>query len=177
MKNVIPITLIFFIVTSGCISPGDLFGEDEPEEIPFEYDLTIEDLWKDIPINQTSASDIINLSYELERSPRVTNLTEIGYSINNQPLLLVEFGDYDPDVPTVYFVAAQGLLHGRYNYQISRDPNITNVWPWTQNHDTFDYFGLQGQRCFSTRQRSAAGGRGRCCVHCISISGLGDQNS
>ena len=27
------------------------------------------------------------------------------------------------------------------------DPNINNIWPWTPNHDTFDYFGLQGKRC------------------------------
>ena len=107
MKNTVSMSLMIFIITSGCTGPGGLFSEDEPELVPFEFDLTIEDLWNDIPINQTSASDIINLTYEFDKSPRVTNLTEIGYSINNQPLLLVEFGDYDPAVPTVYFVAAQ----------------------------------------------------------------------
>ena len=75
------------------------------EEV-FVFDLTIDDM-NDIPVNQTSASDVLNLTYELGKSPRVTNLTEIGYSMNGQPLLLVEFGDYDADVPTVYFVAAQ----------------------------------------------------------------------
>ena len=107
MKSTISMSLMIFIITSGCTGPGGLFSEDEPDIVPFEFDLTIEDLWNDIPINQTSASDIINLTYEFDKSPRVTNLTEIGYSINNQPLLLVEFGDYDPIVPTVYFVAAQ----------------------------------------------------------------------
>ena len=107
MKNTVTVSLMIFIITSGCTGPGGLFIEDEPDFVPFEFDLTIEDLWNDIPINQTSASDIINLTYEFGKSPRVTNLTEIGYSINNQPLLLVEFGDYDPSVPTVYFVAAQ----------------------------------------------------------------------
>ena len=107
MKNTVPVSLIFFIITTGCTGPGGFFGEDEPEIIPFEFDLTLEDLWNDIPLNQTSASDILNMTYDFENSPRITNLTEIGYSINNQPLLLVEFGDYDPAVPTVYFVAAQ----------------------------------------------------------------------
>ena len=107
MKSTISMSLMIFIITSGCTGPGGLFSEDELDIVPFEFDLTIEDLWNDIPINQTSASDIINLTYEFDKSPRVTNLTEIGYSINNQPLLLVEFGDYDPIVPTVYFVAAQ----------------------------------------------------------------------
>ena len=107
MKNTISLSLIFFIITTGCTGPGSLFGDEDSEEVPFEYDLTIEDMWNDIPINQTSASDVINLTYEFSKSPRVTNLTEIGYSINKQPLLLVEFGDYDPAVPTVYFVAAQ----------------------------------------------------------------------
>ncbi len=107
MKTTVPVSLIFFIITTGCIGPGGFFGDDEPEIIPFEFDLTLDDLWNDIPLNQTSASDIINMTYEFDKSPRVTNLTEIGYSINNQPLLLVEFGDYDPAVPTVYFVAAQ----------------------------------------------------------------------
>jgi hypothetical protein len=64
-------------------------------------------MWNDIPENKTSASDIINFTYELEKSPRITNFTEIGYSIKHQPLLLLEFGNYDPTVPTVYFVAAQ----------------------------------------------------------------------
>ncbi len=107
MKSTISMSLMIFIITSGCTGPGGIFSEDEPDLVLFEFDLTIEDLWNDIPINQTSASDIINLTYEFDKSPRVTNLTEIGYSINNQPLLLVEFGDYDPIVPTVYFVAAQ----------------------------------------------------------------------
>ena len=107
MKSTISMSLMIFIITSGCTGPGGIFSEDEPDLVLFEFDLTIEDLWNDIPINQTSASDIINLTYEFDKSPRVTNLTEIGYSINNQPLLLVEFGDFDPIVPTVYFVAAQ----------------------------------------------------------------------
>ena len=107
MKSTISMSLMIFIITSGCTGPGGIFSEDEPDLVLFEFDLTIGDLWNDIPINQTSASDIINLTYEFDKSPRVTNLTEIGYSINNQPLLLVEFGDYDPIVPTVYFVAAQ----------------------------------------------------------------------
>jgi len=107
MRKIIPIWLVFFIITTGCTGPGGFFGDDEPETTPFEFDLTLDDLWNDIPLNQTSASDIINMTYEFDKSPRVTNLTEVGYSINNQPLLLVEFGDYDATVPTVYFVAAQ----------------------------------------------------------------------
>ena len=107
MRKIIPIWLVFFIITTGCTGPGGFFGDDEPEATPFEFDLTLDDLWNDIPLNQTSASEIINMTYEFDKSPRVTNLTEVGYSINNQPLLLVEFGDYDSTVPTVYFVAAQ----------------------------------------------------------------------
>jgi len=107
MKNTVPVSLIFFMITAGCTGPGGFFDDDEPEATPFEFDLTLDDLWNDIPLNQTSASDIINMTYEFDKSPRVTNLTEVGYSINNQPLLLVEFGDYDATVPTVYFVAAQ----------------------------------------------------------------------
>ena len=107
MKRIIPTGLMVILITTGCIGPSDLFDKEEVNEEPFEYDLTIEDMWNDIPINQTSTADILRLTYEFERSPRVTNLTEIGYSINKQPLLLIEFGDYDPTVPTVYFVAAQ----------------------------------------------------------------------
>ena len=107
MRKIVPIGLVFFIITTGCTGPGGFFGDDEPKATPFEFDLTLDDLWNDIPLNQTSASDIINMTYEFGKSPRVTNLTEVGYSINHQPLLLVEFGDYDSTVPTVYFVAAQ----------------------------------------------------------------------
>ena len=107
MKRIVPTGLMVILITMGCIGPSDLFDKEEPDEEPFEYDLTLEDMWNDIPLNQTSTTDILRLTYELERSPRVTNLTEIGYSINKQPLLLIEFGDYDPTVPTVYFVAAQ----------------------------------------------------------------------
>ena len=107
MRKIVPIGLVFFIITTGCTGPGGFFGDDEPKATPFEFDLTLDDLWNDIPLNQTSASDIINMTYEFDKSPRVTNLTEVGHSINNQPLLLVEFGDYDSAVPTVYFVAAQ----------------------------------------------------------------------
>jgi len=95
------------LTITGCTGPNGLFGDDDEIKEPFVYDLTIEDLWNDIPENQTSASDIINFTYELEKSPRITNFTEIGYSINQQPLLLLEFGNYDSTVPTVYFVAAQ----------------------------------------------------------------------
>ena len=107
MKKIIPLSLIFFIATTGCTGPGGFFDDDSSSEEVFVFDLTIDDMWNDIPANQTSASDVLNLTYELGKSPRVTNLTEIGYSMNGQPLLLVEFGNYDPDVPTVYFVAAQ----------------------------------------------------------------------
>ena len=107
MKKIAAVSLIFFLTTTGCIGPSENTGSNQSEEIPFEYDLTLEDMWNDIPMNQTSTSDILNWTYEFTKSPRVTNLTEIGYSMNGQPLLLVEFGDYDPNIPTVYFVAAQ----------------------------------------------------------------------
>jgi len=107
MKKIIPTGLMIILMTAGCTGPGGLFSEKEIVEEPFIFDLTIEDLWNDIPENQTSSSDIINMTYNLENSPRITNFTEVGYSLNNQPLLLIEFGDYDPAVPTVYFVAAQ----------------------------------------------------------------------
>ena len=107
MNRIVPIGLMIMLTITGCTGPGGLFGSDNKIEEPFVYDLTIEDLWNDIPENQTSASDIINFTYELEKSPRITNFTEIGYSINQQPLLLLEFGNYDSTVPTVYFVAAQ----------------------------------------------------------------------
>jgi len=107
MKKIVPIGLLIILATTGCTGPGGLFGNDDEIKEAFVYDLTIEDLWGDIPENMTSASNIINFTYELENSPRITNFTEIGYSINHQPLLLLEFGNYDPTVPTVYFVAAQ----------------------------------------------------------------------
>ena len=107
MNKIVPIGLMIMLTITGCTGPSGLFGNDDEIEEPFVYDLTIEDLWNDIPENKTSASDIINFTYELEKSPRVTNFTEIGYSINHQPLLLLEFGNYDSAVPTVYFVAAQ----------------------------------------------------------------------
>jgi len=107
MSKIVPIGLMIVLTITGCTGPGGLFGNDDEIEEPFVYDLTIEDLWNDIPENKTSASDIINFTYELEKSPRITNFTEIGYSIKHQPLLLLEFGNYDPAVPTVYFVAAQ----------------------------------------------------------------------
>ena len=107
MKKIIPFGIVIVLVTTGCTGPGGLLGDDNEVDSPFVYDLTLEDLWNDIPANITSASDIINMTYEMEKSPRVTNLTEVGYSINNQPIILVEFGNYNPDIPTVYFVAAQ----------------------------------------------------------------------
>jgi len=107
MNRIVPIGLMVMLTITGCTGPDGLFGNDDEIEEPFVYDLTIEDLWNDIPENKTSASDIINFTYELEKSPRVTNFTEIGYSIKHQPLLLLEFGNYNPEVPTVYFVAAQ----------------------------------------------------------------------
>ena len=107
MSRIVPIGLMIVLTITGCTGPGGLFGNDDEIEEPFVYDLTIEDLWNDIPENKTSASDIINFTYELEKSPRITNFTEIGYSIKHQPLLLLEFGNYDSAVPTVYFVAAQ----------------------------------------------------------------------
>ena len=107
MKKIIPFGIVIVLVTTGCTGPGGLLGDDDEVDSPFVYDLKLEDLWNDIPANITSASDTINMTYEMEKSPRVTNLTEVGYSINNQPILLVEFGNYNPDIPTVYFVAAQ----------------------------------------------------------------------
>ena len=107
MSKIVPIGLMIVLTITGCTGPGGLFGNDDEIEERFVYDLTIEDMWNDIPENKTSASDIINFTYELEKSPRITNFTEIGYSIKHQPLLLLEFGNYDPAVPTVYFVAAQ----------------------------------------------------------------------
>ena len=107
MRKIISIGVMIVLATTGCTGPGGLFGNEEEIEEPFVYDLTIEDLWQDIPENMTSASDIINMTLEIEKSPRVTNFTEVGYSLNKQPMILVEFGDYDPGVPTVYFVAAQ----------------------------------------------------------------------
>ena len=102
MNRIVPIGLMIMLTITGCTGPGGLFGSDDEIEEPFVYDLTIEDLWNDIPENKTSASDIINFTYELEKSPRVTNFTEIGYSIKHQPLLLLEFGNYDP-VKTTQF--------------------------------------------------------------------------
>ena len=107
MKIVLSSIIALTLSMSGCVGPSSFFDEDDSVEEPYVFDLTLEDMWNDIPINQTNASDIINWTYEFSKSPRVTNLTEIGYSMNGQPLLLVEFGDYDPDIPTVYFVAAQ----------------------------------------------------------------------
>ena len=44
MKNTVSMSLMIFIITSGCTGPGGLFSEDEPDLVPFEFDLTIEDL-------------------------------------------------------------------------------------------------------------------------------------
>jgi len=107
MRKIIPNGLMIILITMGCIGPSGLFNDEEEASKPFVYDLTLEDLWLDIPKNMTKASDIINMTYDLQKSPRVTNFTEIGYSINHQPLLLLEFGGYDSTVPTVYFVASQ----------------------------------------------------------------------
>ena len=107
MRKIIPFGIVIVLVTTGCTGPGGLLGNDQEEDSLFVYDLTLEDLWSDIPANMTSASDIINMTREIEKSPRVTNLTEVGYSINNQPIILLEFGNYNPDMPTTYFVAAQ----------------------------------------------------------------------
>ena len=107
MKKIILFGIVIVLVTTGCTGLGGLLDDDDEVDSPFVYDLTLEDLWNDIPANITSASDIINMTYEMEKSPRITNLTEVGYSINNQPILLVEFGNHNPDMPTVYFVAAQ----------------------------------------------------------------------
>jgi len=92
MNRIVPIGLMIMLTITGCTGPGGLFGSDDEIEEPFVYDLTIENLWADIPENMTAASDIINMTYELEKSPRVTNFTEIGYSINSQPLLFLNLG-------------------------------------------------------------------------------------
>ena len=80
MRVSISLIIVLTLAMSGCTGPGSFFSEEESEEVPFEYDLTIEDMWNDIPMNQTSTSDILNWTYEFSKSPRVTNLTEIGYS-------------------------------------------------------------------------------------------------
>ena len=53
MRKIVPIGLVFFIITTGCTGPGGFFGDDEPKATPFEFDLTLDDLWNDIPLNQT----------------------------------------------------------------------------------------------------------------------------
>ena len=58
MKRIIPTGLMVILITTGCIGPSDLFDKEESDEEPFVYDLTIEDMWNDIPINQTSTADI-----------------------------------------------------------------------------------------------------------------------
>ena len=53
MKKIIPTGLMLILMTAGCTGPGGLFSEEEIVEEPFIFDLTIEDLWNDIPENQT----------------------------------------------------------------------------------------------------------------------------
>ena len=46
-------------------------------------------------------------------------------------------GDYHSAIHMLHLKLCSKYHHP--SYQISRDPNITNIWPWTPNHDTFDY--------------------------------------
>ena len=41
MKVIFSLIIVLTLAMSGCTGPGDFFSEDEPEEVPFEYDLTI----------------------------------------------------------------------------------------------------------------------------------------
>ena len=72
MKIILSLITVLTLAMSGCTGPGSFFSEEESEEVPFEYDLTIEDMWNDIPANQTSTSDILNWTYE---SVSYTHLT------------------------------------------------------------------------------------------------------
>ena len=47
MKVIFSLIIVLTLAMSGCTGPGDFFSEDEPEEVPFEYDLTIEDTMYD----------------------------------------------------------------------------------------------------------------------------------
>ena len=69
MKKIIPFGIVIVLVTTGCTGPGGLLGDDDEVDSPFVYDLTLEDLWNDIPANITSASDIINMTCLLYTSP------------------------------------------------------------------------------------------------------------
>ena len=69
LSSIIALTLAM----SGCIGPSSFFDEDDSVEEPYVFDLTLEDMWNDIPINQTTTSDILNWTYEFSKSPRVTN--------------------------------------------------------------------------------------------------------
>ncbi len=55
MRKIIPNGLMIILITMGCIGPGGLFNDEEEASKPFVYDLTLEDLWLDIPKNMTKA--------------------------------------------------------------------------------------------------------------------------
>ena len=64
MKIILSLITVLTLAMSGCTGPGNFFDEDKPVEEPYVFDLTLEDMWNDIPINQTSTSDILNWTDE-----------------------------------------------------------------------------------------------------------------
>ena len=60
MKKIIPTGLMIILMTTGCTGPGGIFGEEEIIEEPFIFDLTIEDLWNDIPCHFLQKTYLLN---------------------------------------------------------------------------------------------------------------------
>ena len=71
MRVSVSLIIVLTLAMSGCTGPGKFFDEDKPVEEPYVFDLTIEDMWNDIPMNQTSTSDILNWTYEFSKSPLI----------------------------------------------------------------------------------------------------------
>ena len=78
MKVIFSLIIVLTLAMSGCTGPGDFFSEDEPEEVPFEYDLTIEDMIPDEKVVIT----ISHLGY-VKRTPlseyRIQNRGGVGH--------------------------------------------------------------------------------------------------
>ena len=78
MSKIVPIGLMIVLTITGCTGPGGLFGNDDEIEERFVYDLTIEDLWNDIPEKESAniLADEVRIT-ESELRHFIISLTKI----------------------------------------------------------------------------------------------------